>query len=140
MEQTYKPTVEMLREDALQHYDKLATENHHWNSFVVKAIESYTPLDDEESYYLKRKEILDKFTPEFAQKYWHTSPVFKRVMEELMRNKSPYDIIQILIDGQKELQDKFTEYIMKEPPQPIHVFLPPKKPTRWERFLKWLNK
>ncbi len=140
MEQTYRPTVEMLRQDALEHYEKLANECHHWNSFVVKAIENYMPIEDEETYYLKRKQILDRFTPEFAQKYFNNSPVFQRVMEELIRNKNPYEIIETLIEGSKVLQDTFTEYIMREPPQPIHVYLPPKNPTRWERFVKSFKK
>ncbi len=139
-QQTVTPSIEMLRKDALEHYEKLATEAHHWSSFVVKAIENYIPLEDEESYYLKRKQILDGFTPDFVKKYWHTSPVFKQVTEGLMRNKNPYEIIETLIEGQKALQDTFTNYIMREPPEPKYFYIPPKAPTRWQRFINWLSK
>jgi len=42
-QQAYINPIDEQRESALQHYEDLAMQGHHWSSFVVAAIKAYNP-------------------------------------------------------------------------------------------------
>lgn len=42
-EQAAQTPLEDLRKSAMEQYEKLSDEAHHWNSFIIHAIEKYIP-------------------------------------------------------------------------------------------------
>ena len=50
-------SIEDQKKQALEHYEELSKEGHHWNSFVVKAIKEYIP--DAEQIIKEQEEVIE---------------------------------------------------------------------------------
>lgn len=65
-----------------------------------------------EQYRLKKQEVIDRFKKEFMETYYKEyDPTFRHVLELLIRDADPYEIIERLIKDRKELADKFKEFV-----------------------------
>lgn len=51
----------------------------------------------------KKAEVLSKFTPDFALKFYFNDATFHNVVEMLARDADPYAIIELLIEQRIEL-------------------------------------
>lgn len=65
---TAETPLEDFKNDALDHYEKISINAHHWNSFIPKAIKAYDPKKDQE-------------LSEFTEKYNKLKDVFELLLE-----------------------------------------------------------
>lgn len=61
---------------------------------------------------LKTKEILQKFTD--GESKYKESALFHRVIEMLVRNQDPFDIIEKLLDMNADLLAKYLDYVQRD--------------------------
>lgn len=61
---------------------------------------------DQRDYYLKKDSVLAKFREEFVKGNYQTDPIFHSIIENLIRDASPYEIIErLIVDRQKLVAD-----------------------------------
>lgn len=65
--------------------------------------------DERERWYAKRKELLEKFVN--GNWRYNNEHIFRSIIEALMRDADPLVVIDKLIEMNKDLQDRFKEYI-----------------------------
>lgn len=65
----------------------------------------------QEEYYTKKEIILNKFNGEFIAKHYRTDPALHGIVELLLRDKDPYEIIERLIEDRVEMIKNFKEYM-----------------------------
>lgn len=73
-------------------------------------------IKDERDYAIRKGRILEKFKQEFFIKYMHNS-LYRDVLEGLIRDVDPYEIIEKLIEINDEQYKKIRELIVLMPPQ-----------------------
>lgn len=79
----------------------------------------------QEAFYLKRAELLKRFTDGPGRYY--KEYLFKQVIEWLMRGADPLYVIEKLIDINKEQSDRIKEYLnLHAYPQKIEITKPGK--------------
>lgn len=66
----------------------------------------------EQQYISKKQEVLDKFNFEFVKKHYKTDPTLHGIVELLVREVSPYEIIQRLIEDRIKMAENFKEYML----------------------------
>ena len=79
--------------------------------------------DERERWYAKRKELLLKFT----NGHWryNNEHIFHSIIEALMRDADPLVVIDKLIEMNKDLHDRFIEYVkLNAYPQRIEIKKP----------------
>jgi len=54
-------------------------------------------IKDERDYAIRKGKVLEKFTQEFFTKF-KNYPLYRQVYEALIRDKDPYEIIELLIE------------------------------------------
>lgn len=65
--------------------------------------------DERERQEAKRKELISKFANGWER--YNKEPMFRNIVESLMRGSDPFDIIEKLIDMNKELSDNIRGYL-----------------------------
>lgn len=79
------------------------------------------PLSERDQWLMKREEILRKFTHDFATGQYKWDNIFQNVVQALMRDKSPYEIIEILILDKIEMMRKMEDFIIHHAhPNPLN--------------------
>jgi hypothetical protein len=66
-------------------------------------------LSEKEQYELKKREVLDKFID--AYRRFNFDPSFRPIVELLMRDHNPYEIIEKLLDHNQEYRDLIKQYV-----------------------------
>lgn len=89
---------------------------HNLDSHTQAAIHD-SAYDDRERQEIKRKELIEKFVNGWER--YNKEPLFRNVIHALMAGAEPFDIIEKLIDMNKELSDNIREHLK------LHAF-PPK--------------
>lgn len=69
-----------------------------------------TEITNERDYAIRKGKVLEKFTPEFFEKYMHNG-LYRNVYEALIRDADPYEVIEMLIDINNEQFLKIKELI-----------------------------
>lgn len=65
-----------------------------------------------EEYRSKKEEVIKKFSYEFILKHYKTDPTIHHIIELLILDKDPYEIIERLIEDRVEYTKRFQEYIL----------------------------
>lgn len=78
---------------------------------------------EQEQFERKRTEILSKFMNGYNR--FNNDHLFRKVVEALMRGANPFDLIEKLIDINKEQADAFKQYLnLNAYPQRIEIKKP----------------
>jgi len=72
-------------------------------------------IQGERDYAIRKGKILEKFKQEFFIKYMH-NPLYRNVLEGLIRDVDPYEIIEKLIEINDEQFQKIRKLIELMPP------------------------
>ncbi len=72
---------------------------------------------NKEEYHQKKDEVIAKFTPDFMERYKFDAP-FMAILEMLILDANPYELIERLIEDRKEMTDKMKSLIELLPPSP----------------------
>jgi len=64
-----------------------------------------------EEYKSKREEVIAKFTPEFIERNFRKDAMLNAILEMLIRDKSPYEMIEIMIDERVKTMAEFQKYV-----------------------------
>lgn len=72
-----------------------------------------------EEYQKKREEIINNFTQGFIDKTYNNNAYTMAIIEMLIRNENPYNIIEKLVINQDSLIKKLDEVITNSPMPPI---------------------
>ncbi len=72
-----------------------------------------------EEYQKKREEIINNFTQGFIDKTYDNNAYTMAIIESLIRNENPYNIIEKLVINQDNLIKKLNEVITNSPMPPI---------------------
>lgn len=67
-------------------------------------------VDEREREYNKRNELLSKFMD--GGRRYNNEQLFRNIIECLVRDADPFEIIEKLIDINKDLQDRIKEYLL----------------------------
>lgn len=73
----------------------------------------------QEEYQKKREEIINNFTQGFIDKTYDNNALTMAIIESLIRNENPYNIIEKLVINQDNLIKKLNEVITNSPMPPI---------------------
>lgn len=65
--------------------------------------------DERERQYLMRKALIEKFLNGWDR--YNKEPLFRNIIEALMREADPFEIIEKLIEMNKELSDRIREFV-----------------------------
>jgi hypothetical protein len=65
--------------------------------------------DEQERQYLMRKALIEKFLNGWDR--YNKEPLFRNIIEALMHEVEPFEIIGKLIDMNKELSDRIREFV-----------------------------
>lgn len=65
--------------------------------------------DEQERQEAKRKELIEKFLNGWDR--YNKEPLFRSIIHALMAGAEPFDIIEKLVDMNKELSDKIRDYL-----------------------------
>lgn len=74
----------------------------------------------ENNYHSKRMEVLERFKREFVNENLHTDSTFRIIIEMLILDTDPYEIIERLITDRKSMMQNFIELVEKSR-QPIYI-------------------
>lgn len=72
-------------------------------------------IKDERDYTIRKGKIMERFTQEFYTRHYR-SPLYINVLEALIRDADPYEIIEKLIEINAEQFQKIQELIQICPP------------------------
>lgn len=76
----------------------------------------YKSIDSEREFAIKKGKVLEKFQESFFQRHKYDD-LYRHVLELLIRDADPYQIIEKLIEINEEQFTKIKELIMMIPPQ-----------------------
>lgn len=68
-------------------------------------------------YLQKKKEVIEKFHKEFLEGNYYKDPILHNIIETLIRDGNPYDIIEKLIIHNQELQLHLQMITKQMPPR-----------------------
>lgn len=80
-------------------------------------------LQGEQDYRNKRKYIIDRFSPEFIEKY-RNDMLFNLTIEWLLRDIDIYTILEHILSANAEMFEKWKNAVLLQPP-PVHIYQVP---------------
>lgn len=86
----------------------MSTRFHNLDSRTQSAIHD-SSYDERERQEIKRKELIEKFLNGWER--YNKEPLFRNIIHALMAGAEPFYIIEKLIEMNKELSDRFREYV-----------------------------
>lgn len=75
---------------------------------------------DNTEYIRKKEEILSRFRKEFIEQQYNKDASLNKIIEYLIRDGNPYEIIELLIENQQRLVNELYNKLERQPIK-IHV-------------------
>lgn len=75
----------------------------------------------EQEFYRKTDECIARFKN--GKELYRTSPLFNRIVQMLVRDENPYDLIEELIQITDDTQKAFSQYVVRDS-RPHHNVMP----------------
>jgi hypothetical protein len=89
------------------------------NFELIKTIKM-NEIKSQSEYRSKKEQVISKFREEFVKENYNYDPMFHNIVELLIRDIDPYEIIERLISNRNELVKK-TEEFMNYNAKPIII-------------------
>lgn len=74
-------------------------------------------MTEEYNAYQKAREVMNRFSS--SQERMRSSPLFHTIIQTLIRNDNPYQVIEQLINATEDAQKALSMHLLRNPPQYI---------------------
>lgn len=77
-------------------------------------------INSEREYAIRKGKVLERFQEKFFERYMHNA-LYRKVLELLIRDADPYEVIEKLIEINEEQYNKIIELATLMPPKKIII-------------------
>lgn len=77
-------------------------------------------ISNERDYIIRKGKVLERFQEKFFERYMHND-LYRKVLELLIRDADPYEVIEKLIEINDEQYHKIHELVNLMPPSKITI-------------------